>query len=116
METDTIDRLFLELSQVTKAKTARETELETLVMRQADQARKLCHQIEECGASNALTTASIMASRLRMDLYVAAYPGTEEAEKLQRETERLIVERRATLDSENGGADAPGGGAKRSED
>jgi len=31
METETIDKLFLELSQVTKAKTARELELEDLL-------------------------------------------------------------------------------------
>jgi hypothetical protein len=36
METETIDRLFLELSQVTKAKTARELELEKVLKRQLE--------------------------------------------------------------------------------
>lgn len=36
METETIDKLFLELSQVTKAKTQRELELERQLMIQED--------------------------------------------------------------------------------
>ena len=64
MQTETIDKLFLELSQVSKAKTAREIQLLALLERLVDQAENLGRAIERCGASHDLTTASLMASRI----------------------------------------------------
>jgi len=89
LNTTIIDRLFLELSQITTAKTKREIALEaeladrleadgercaklhvTLagVRDAAAKALELCYQIERCGASPELTQASVMASALRAKL------------------------------------------------
>jgi hypothetical protein len=55
METETIDKLFLELSQFTKAKTAREISLETQL---ADATRKL-----EEARKDALEEAAMVCER-----------------------------------------------------
>jgi len=88
-DTETIDKLFLELSQFTTAKTNRELQLEAElndrleadgercaklcmatgnVRNASKKALELCYQIERCGASTELTQASIMASALSAEL------------------------------------------------
>lgn len=68
MKHDTINKLFLELSQVATAKTARELELEARIKRAAEDCYKLCLQIEKSGASPELTECSILASSLHDQL------------------------------------------------
>lgn len=64
MELDTINKLFLELSQVATATTAKELALEEKLKSGAEAAYKLCLQIEASGASPELTECSIQASHL----------------------------------------------------
>ena len=64
MELDTINSLYLELSQVATATTGREIAMRNKIGDAREKALKLCWQIEKCGASDELTTASVMASDL----------------------------------------------------
>ena len=64
LETDTIDRLFLELSQVTKAKTHKEIAIQKGIGDARQVAINLQIQIEKCGASEELTRASVIAAEL----------------------------------------------------
>jgi hypothetical protein len=67
-DTDTIDRLFLELSQFTKATTGKELALQEGIAAAVDASQQLAWQIEKCGASTELTKASVMASDLHQHL------------------------------------------------
>ena len=64
METETIDRLFLELSQVTKATTGRELELLKRISEARSAAINLCHMIEALPASGQQTEISLQAAKL----------------------------------------------------
>jgi hypothetical protein len=68
MGLETINKLYLELSQVATAKTENEIRLQTVVDEAAKKALDLSWQIEKCDASAALTKASLMAFELRQDL------------------------------------------------
>lgn len=62
METEVIDKLFLELSQVTKAKTARELALEKALTRQMQSHASICLVLTE-GATEAGLAGCIKQSR-----------------------------------------------------
>lgn len=64
MDLDLINTLFLELSQVATATTSRERALQNGISQAREDALKLCWQIEESGASPALTKCSEMALAL----------------------------------------------------
>lgn len=64
MQLETINKLFLELSQVATAKTANEIALEDKLKEANLAARKLCDTIEKSGASPELTEISLQASAL----------------------------------------------------
>ena len=68
MQLETINRLYLELSQVATVDTAKEIKLRHGIGDARQQAHALCWQIEKCGASQDLTQASIMASALQSQL------------------------------------------------
>ena len=63
-DTEVIDRLFLELSQFTRATTAKELKLINGIGEARQAAMELSWQIEKCGASPELTKASEMAAAL----------------------------------------------------
>ncbi len=63
-ETESIDRLFLELSQFTKATTGKELKLIEAIGEARSKAMKLGQKIETLGCSYELTEASVMASDL----------------------------------------------------
>ncbi len=63
-DTDTIDRLFLELSQFTQATTKREAQMVDRLKIASDLALQLCYTIEGAGASKELTECSVLASAL----------------------------------------------------
>lgn len=64
MELETINKLYLELSQIATAKTKRELDLECILTQARDECLELCYQIEKSGASPELTQCSIMANSL----------------------------------------------------
>lgn len=68
MELATINRLYLELSQVATATTGKELKLQAGIGEACNDAMELCWQIEKSGASEELTKCSIMASALEMKL------------------------------------------------
>lgn len=63
-DTDAIDRLFLELSQFTKATTGKELRLIKAIGEARSKAIELGQKIETLGASYELTEASAMCSDL----------------------------------------------------
>lgn len=68
MQLETINKLYLELSQVSTATTAKELAIQQGVGEARQAALELCWQIEKCGASEELTKASVMASELHSKL------------------------------------------------
>jgi hypothetical protein len=68
LDTHTIDRLFLELSQFSRATTGRELKLIRGIGEARQAAMELCWQIEKSGASEELTKCSVMASALQSKL------------------------------------------------
>jgi hypothetical protein len=67
--TETIDKLYLELSRVTQARTWKDIALAEAIVVAKEHAHALCVQIEKCGASEDLTKASVMASNLVSELH-----------------------------------------------
>jgi hypothetical protein len=67
-DTETIDRLFLELSQFANATTGKELALHEGIGAAREAAIRLAWQIEKCGASPELTKASEMAAALHTQL------------------------------------------------
>ena len=68
MQTETIDRLFLELSQVTNARTADEIELATLVRRLIHRCRKYNPEDEVADKAHGfLERKGLLGSPLRKD-------------------------------------------------
>ena len=68
MELDIINRLYLELSRVATATTAKELKLQKGIGDARQTAMELCWQIEKSGASEELTKCSVMASELQSKL------------------------------------------------
>jgi len=64
MNTEAIDRLFLELSQFTKATTGRELALINRIGQARSAALNLCYLIEDLPASEQQTKVSLQASAL----------------------------------------------------
>ena len=67
-ETETIDRLFLELSQFTTVSTGKELNLRAVLLKAEAQTIRLSYQLEKCGASTALTEATCLLTELRATL------------------------------------------------
>lgn len=63
--TDTIDKLFLELSQFTKATTGTELKLQAGIMLADAHALELSYQLEKCAPSKKLAEAHVMVLALR---------------------------------------------------
>lgn len=68
MDLEIINRLYLELSQVATATTAKELKLQQGIGEARQAAMELCWQIEKSGASEELTKCSVMASELQSKL------------------------------------------------
>jgi hypothetical protein len=64
LETETIDRLFLEFSQITKATTSKELFLKRQVEEAEKKTLELCYLIEGAGASPELTNVGVKAGEL----------------------------------------------------
>lgn len=62
---DTINRLYLELSQVATATTEKEMKMRAGIGNARQAAMELCWQIEKLPASEECTKASIMAAQLQ---------------------------------------------------
>lgn len=74
METETIDKLFLELSQVTKAKTARQIQLEKAL----EDANGMCRSAMAIAERNGDANWPAFTDRLRESLlrqHAVMYPG-----------------------------------------
>lgn len=67
-QTETIDRLFLELSQFTNARTASELARDKEIGNLREMANNLCWHIEGLPASEKQTACSIMASDIHRRL------------------------------------------------
>lgn len=63
-DTETIDRIFLELSQFTTATTAKEIAMQSGIGEARQAAMELCWEIEKLPASEQQTKVSIQASDL----------------------------------------------------
>ena len=68
MQLETINKLYLELSQVATATTARELKLIDGIAAARQASLELCWQIEKAGANEELTKAGVMASKLQAQL------------------------------------------------
>lgn len=68
MELETINRLYLELSQISTATTAKEIKLKNGIHEAVLMVTELCYKIEQCGASDALTKCSVAAISLKTKL------------------------------------------------
>lgn len=76
MELETVDKLYLELSQFATARTRRELQLYETILAAKGQALALCAQLEECGSDITQTcpklhNARTMAEELRRNLHKA---------------------------------------------
>ncbi len=68
MQLETINKLYLELSQVATATAAKELALHEGIGEARQIAMELCWQIEKSGASEELTKCSLMAASLEAKL------------------------------------------------
>lgn len=74
METETLDKLFLELSQVTKARTAREIELESAL----EDANRMCRSAMAIAKNDGKANWPAFTDRLRESLerqHMVMHPG-----------------------------------------
>lgn len=68
MELDTINKLYLELSQIATAKTQKDIHLINGLVDIRETSLALCHKIEAAGASEELTELSLLASHLYREI------------------------------------------------
>ena len=64
MQLETINKLYLELSQITTARNSKEITLLNGINQAKNAALEICYQIEKSGASEELTKLSVLASQL----------------------------------------------------